>query len=120
MPSSSVTISGERTLLIVEDDRSFLERLGRGLINTQPYTYGRKLNKREIFGSELIVTRRDSSAVLYLVEEPFDQIPGTVKMRTEAERLGPIASRRDVGPGTTLADKRPDPIGVIPAICEQH
>ena len=43
--------------------------------------------------------------VLHLVEEPLDQISGSVKMRTEAERLFPIASRRDIRPGSILANE---------------
>jgi hypothetical protein len=58
--------------------------------------------------------------VIGLVEEPLDQISGSVKMRTEAERLFPIASRRDIRPGSMLADKRSDPVSIIAAVSQQH
>jgi len=43
--------------------------------------------------------------VLHLVEEPLDQISGSVKMRTDAECLSPIASRRDIRPDSILANE---------------
>jgi len=51
--------------------------------------------------------------VLDLVEEPFDQISSSVEIRAEAERLFPIALWRDIRPGSMLADKRSDPVGII-------
>jgi hypothetical protein len=56
-------------------------------------TYGRKLYERRIVGSELVVTCRDASAVFDLVEEPFDQIPGSIEMRAKADQTVAIAVR---------------------------
>jgi hypothetical protein len=58
--------------------------------------------------------------VLDFVEEPFDQIPGSIEMRAKADRLVAIASRRNVGPNAPVCGKGPDPVGVISPICQQH
>jgi len=52
--------------------------LGRGLINAQPQPYGCKLNKCEIVGRELVVARCHTTAMFDLVEEPFDQVAGSI------------------------------------------
>ena len=55
--------------------------LGRGLINAQPQPDRSKLDECEVVSGELVISRRDAPAVFYLVEEPLDQIPGTVQIR---------------------------------------
>jgi hypothetical protein len=55
-----------------------------------------------------------------LIEQPFDQVAGSVEMRAEADRLVAIASRRYIGPGAPLCNKCSDPIGVIASVREQH
>ena len=62
---------------------------------------------------------RLASALLDLVEEPLDQVPRSVKVRAEADRLLAISFRRDVCPRAFLISELPDPVGVISAIREQ-
>jgi hypothetical protein len=94
--------------------------LGRELISTKPNSDGRKLDKCEIVGGELVVSSRDSSALLDLAEEPLDQITCAVQIGTEADRLAAIAFRRNICPCALLTDEGPDPVGVISSICQQH
>jgi hypothetical protein len=42
------------------------------------------LNKGEVVRSEIVVARRDSTTLLDLVEEPFNQFARWVEKRTEA------------------------------------
>jgi hypothetical protein len=94
--------------------------LGRGLINTQPQTYGRKLDEREIVGRQLIVAGCHTPTVLDFAEEPFDQVTGTVEIGAEADRLLAIASRRNIGPDALLGGKSSDPASVVSAVSQQH
>jgi len=55
-----------------------------------------------------------------LVEEVLNQITGAIKVMAKADRLRPVPPRRDICPRAMLADKRSDPICVIPTISEQH
>src|SRR5215468_7243384 len=57
----------------------------------------------EVVGRELIVAGCHTPTVLDLVEEPFDQISGPVKIRTEAQFLCPISLRWDICPGAVVA-----------------
>ena len=41
-------------------------------------------------------------------------------MRTEADRIFTVSSRRNSCPCSLLASKLPDPVGVVPVIREQH
>jgi hypothetical protein len=56
------------------------------------------LNERKVVRGELVIARRNPAAVLDLVEEALDQVPSAVEIRAEADRLGAVASWRDVGP----------------------
>jgi hypothetical protein len=56
--------------------------------------------------------------LLDLIEEPLDQVASAVQARAEAECLFPFASRPDIRPSTTLADKGPDPVGIISTVSE--
>src|SRR6266851_3035326 len=94
--------------------------LGRGLINAQPQTYGRKLDEREVVGRQLVVAGCHTPTVLDFVEEPFDQVTGTVEIRAEADRLLAIASWRNIGPDAPLGGKGSDPAGVIATVSQQH
>jgi hypothetical protein len=60
--------------------------LGRGLINAQPYPDRRSLNESEVVRRQLIVARCNPATMLDLVEEPFDQITGSIEIRAEANR----------------------------------
>ena len=61
--------------------------LGRGLINTQPQPDRCELYEGKVVGGEPVVARCNSTALLDLVEEPLDQIPGSIEIRTEAYRI---------------------------------
>jgi hypothetical protein len=78
------------------------------------------LNEGEVVGRELVVACCHSPTLLDLVEEPFDQISSAVQIRAEAERVFPIALWRDIRPGSMLADKSSDPVGVIAALSQQY
>ena len=70
----------------------------------------------EVVGRELVITSCDPTTLLDLIEEPLDQIPGTVKIWAEADRLVAIAPWRDVGPNAPLGGKGSDPVGVIATV----
>jgi hypothetical protein len=69
---------------------------------------------------ELVIASGDPATLLDLVEEPFDQISGAVKVRAETDGLVAIASWRNIGPGALLGGKDSDPVGVIATISQQH
>ena len=71
------------------------------------------MNECEVVGRKFVVPRCHAATVLDLVEEPLDQIAGTIEIRAEADRLVAIAPWRDVGPCAFLGRKGSDPIGVI-------
>ena len=48
------------------------KELGRELISTKPNSDGCELDKCEVVGGELVVSGRDPSTLLDLVEEPLD------------------------------------------------
>src|SRR5262249_32779866 len=85
---------------------------GRGLINAQPQSYRCKLDECEVVCRELVVASCHTPAVFDLVEEPLDQISGSVKIWAEAQCLRPVSFHRDIRPGAVLADKGPDPVGI--------
>ena len=94
--------------------------LGRGLINAQPQPYGRKLDEYEVVGGQLVVAGCHAPAVLDFVEQPFNQVAGTVEIRAEADRLVAIASWRNIGPDAFFGGKGSDPAGVIATVGQQH
>jgi hypothetical protein len=52
---------------------------GRGLINAQPYfKKRRKLDEGEVDGRKPVVARRNAAIMLDLVEQPLDQVAGTI------------------------------------------
>jgi hypothetical protein len=63
---------------------------------------------------------RPDDTVLDVIEEPFDQISGAVKIWAEADRLVVIASMRDVGPNALLGGKGSDPVGIVTPVGQQH
>jgi hypothetical protein len=69
---------------------------------------------------KFVVARRDPPTVFDFIEEPFDQIAGTVKVRAEADGFVAIASRWNVGPNAPFGSERSNPIGVIATVGEQH
>ena len=94
--------------------------LGRGLINTQPNTDGRKFDKGKIIGCEPVVAGGDTTTLLDLVEEPLDQVSCSIEIGAEADYLFTISFRRDICPRALLTDERPNPVRVISSICQQH
>src|SRR6516162_2850223 len=69
---------------------------------------------------KLVIARCDPATVLDLVEEPFDQIAGSIQIWAKADRCAAIASRRDIGQRALPRSKGSDPVGIITAICQQH
>ena len=55
--------------------------LGRGLVNAQPQPDGCQLDECEVVGREFVIARRDPPTLLYLVEEPLDQLTGAKVVR---------------------------------------
>ena len=78
------------------------------------------MNEGEVVGSELVIASCHAPTLLDLVEEPFDQIPSTVKIWAEAECLFAVPFGRDVCPSAALMDQHSDPVGVIATISQQH
>ena len=58
-------------------------------------------------------------ALLDLIEEPLDQIAVPIDVEAEADRVLTIAPGRDVRPRALFGDQCPDPVGVVPTICQQ-
>ena len=94
------------------------KRLGRGLISTQPNADGCELDEGQIVDREFVISGRDATALLNLVEEPFDQVARAIQIRAEADRVFTISFRRNVRPCSLLAGKRPDPVRVVSTIRE--
>ncbi len=78
------------------------------------------MDEGQVVGRELVVARRDPPTLFDLIEESFDQSARSVEIRTKADRLGAIASRRYVGPSVPLRNECSDPIGVITAVRKQR
>jgi hypothetical protein len=55
------------------------------------------LNECEVVGGELVVARCDATTLFDLVEEAFNEVAGSVEIRTEADWLVAVALGRDVG-----------------------
>jgi hypothetical protein len=81
-------------------------------MNAQPYPDGSKLDEGKVVGRELVVPRCDPTALVDPVEEAFDEVAGSIEVRTEADRFVAITFRRDVGPRALLDGEFSDPIGV--------
>ncbi len=64
--------------------------------------------------------RCDSTTLFDPVEEPFDEVAGSIKVLTEADRFITIAFRRDVGPRSFVDGEVSDPVGVVATIGKQH
>jgi hypothetical protein len=103
-----------------EPKRPASDSLGRGLIRAQPQPYCGKLDECKVIGGEFVVTRRDPATLLDLVEEPLNQVAGTIEVGTEADGFVAIASRRNVGPNAPLGGKSSDPVSVISPVCQQY
>src|SRR5271167_1270114 len=71
-------------------------------------------------GTTSVVSGRDTSTLLDLVEKPFDQVASAIQIWTETDGVFAIALRWDVGPRPLLAGKLPDPVCVVSAVREQH
>src|SRR5258705_384493 len=71
------------------------------------------MDEGQIVGCQLVVTSRDSTTLLDLIEESFDQVARSIEIRAEADRLVTITSRRGVCPSAPLNAKPPDPNRVI-------
>jgi hypothetical protein len=64
---------------------------------------------RDCAARELVISGRDTPALLDLVGEPFDQIPRAIQIRAKADRVFAISVRRNARPCSLLAGKLPDP-----------
>jgi len=42
------------------------------------------LNEREIVRRQFVIARRDTATVFYLVQEPFDQVAGSIEVSAVA------------------------------------
>src|SRR5262249_9995245 len=93
-------------------------RQGRGLINSQPQPNRSKLDEGQVVGCELVVTCCNWATMLDFVEEPLHQIPSAVQIRAEAKCVFPVPFWRDIRPSAVLADKCPDPVGIISAVSQ--
>jgi hypothetical protein len=93
--------------------------LGRALINAQPKTDAGELDEGEVVGGELVVSGRDPTTLLDLVEEPLDQVAVAVEIGAEADRVFTIALGRNIRPCASLGDECPNPVRVVAAICQQ-
>src|SRR5262245_8133797 len=69
--------------------------------------------------SELVVSGRDAPTLLDLIEEPLDQVAVAIEIGAEADWVLAIALGWDVRPRSPFADKCPDPVRVVAAICQQ-
>ena len=76
------------------------------------------MNECEVVGRKFVVPRCHAATVLDPVEEPLDQIAGTIEIRTEADRFVAIASWRDVGPCALLGREGSDPVRIIASVGE--
>jgi hypothetical protein len=94
--------------------------LGRGLINAQPQSDGRKLDERKVVGRKLVVAGCHAPKMLDLIKEPLDQISGSIQIRAEADRLVAIAPRWSIGPSAPLVGECSDPLGVVASVRQQH
>src|ERR1700732_2023437 len=88
--------------------------------STQPNSDLCEFDERQIVGCELVISGRDTTALLDLVEEPFDQVPRAIQVRAKANRVFAISFRRNVRPCSLLSGKLPDPLRVVSTIREQH
>jgi hypothetical protein len=64
--------------------------LGRALINAQPKPDRRKLDESEVVGRQFVVAGCNAATVLDLVEEPFDQVAGSIQIGSLRLHLGGI------------------------------
>lgn len=86
----------EKPPFIVQSHGLEGERLGRGLINSQPQPDCCKLNEGEVIGREFVVGSRNATTLLDLVEEPLNQISGAIEVEQasdEVHRVGPHCFR---------------------------
>jgi hypothetical protein len=58
-----------------------------GLINAKPQSDWCELDKGKIVGGEFVLASGHTTALLGLVEEPLDQVAGTVKVGAETDRF---------------------------------
>jgi hypothetical protein len=78
------------------------------------------LDEGKVVCCELVIPRCHTPTLLDPVEEPLNQIPGSIEVAAKADWLCPVPLRRDVCPRAMLADKCSDPMGVKASISEQH
>lgn len=67
-----------------------------------------QLDEGEIVGGELVISGRDASALLDLIEEPLDQIVVPVEIGAKADRVLAITLWWDVRQCASFGDKCPD------------
>lgn len=94
--------------------------LGRGLISAKPKADGGPFDEGQIVCRELVIPRRNPSALFDLVEEPLNKIARATEVRAEADGVPAIAFGRDVCPCTLIVNKRPDPVGLMATVGKHH
>jgi len=78
------------------------------------------LDEGEVVRLKLVVARCAPAAVLDLVEEPLDQVPGAVQILAEANKLFAIRPWWDVGPCAPIGGKRSDPVCILASVGQHH
>ena len=92
--------------------------LRSGLLGTQPNADRCEPDESQIVGCKLVVSCRDTSTLLDLVEEPFDQVAYAVPMRANTDRVCPLdlsfrqgKYKNKAGTKTSRVQKAPDDAG---------
>lgn len=78
------------------------------------------MDEGQVISRQVIIACCDPTAVLDLVEEPFDQVACAVEVGAEADWLFAIASWRNVGPSALIGDKGSDSVRIIPSVGQHH
>jgi hypothetical protein len=74
------------------------------------------LHEGEVVGGQLVVVRRNPTALLDPIEETLDPVAVAVEIRAEADRITAIAFWRDDSPCASPHGEPPNPIGVIATV----
>src|SRR3954463_12006824 len=78
---------------------------------------GYAIKARQVF-CELVVAGRDAAIVLYLVEEPLDQVAGFVEVGAEADWVLAVCLRRGVCPCILRGHCGTQRVGIIALVGE--
>ena len=87
---------------------------------TEPKSDRRDVDEaQEAFGC-LVAACCDASCVLELVEAALDQVAQAIERTIHTSALFTCLAHRDDGQDIAILHARPDAVGVISAICQQH